>query len=149
VVYSAGFLDWFAEEGRRAYGDIIPSHSQDARILVLKQPVGVTAGITPWNLPAAMVTRKAGPALAAGNTMVLKPAEQTPLTALALGYLAEQAGLPAGVLNIITRRRPGRAGHRAGADHQPRGAQAQLHRVDRGRQAPDAAGRHPHTEGVA
>ena len=102
VVYSAGFLDWFAEEGRRAYGDIIPSHSQDARILVLKQPVGVTAGITPWNLPAAMVTRKAGPALAAGNTMVLKPAEQTPLTALAIGYLAEQAGLPAGVLNIVT-----------------------------------------------
>jgi succinate-semialdehyde dehydrogenase/glutarate-semialdehyde dehydrogenase len=102
VVYSAGFLDWFAEEGRRAYGDIIPSHSQDARILVLKQPVGVTAGITPWNLPAAMITRKAAPALAAGNTMVLKPAEQTPLTALALGLLAERAGLPAGVLNIVT-----------------------------------------------
>src|SRR5580692_493111 len=100
VVYSAGFLDWFAEEGRRAYGDIIPSHSQDARILVLKQPVGVTAGITPWNLPAAMITRKAAPALAAGNTMVLKPAEQTPLTALAL--LAERAGLLRGVLNIVT-----------------------------------------------
>src|SRR5580698_6878853 len=102
VVYSAGFLDWFAEEGRRTYGDIIPSNSQDTRILVIKQPVGVTAGITPWNLPAAMITRKAAPALAAGNTMVLKPAEQTPLTALAIGYLAEQAGLPAGVLNIIT-----------------------------------------------
>jgi succinate-semialdehyde dehydrogenase/glutarate-semialdehyde dehydrogenase len=102
VVYSAGFLDWFAEEGRRTYGDIIPSHSQDARILVLKQPVGVTAGITPWNLPAAMVTRKAAPALAAGNTMVLKPAEQTPLTALAIALLAEQAGLPAGVLNVVT-----------------------------------------------
>jgi succinate-semialdehyde dehydrogenase/glutarate-semialdehyde dehydrogenase len=102
VVYSAAFLDWFAEEGRRAYGDIIPSHTQDARILVLKQPVGVTAGITPWNLPAAMITRKAAPALAAGNTMVLKPAEQTPLTALALARLAERAGLPGGVLNIIT-----------------------------------------------
>ncbi len=102
VVYSASFLDWFAEEGRRAYGDIIPSHSQDARILVLKQPVGVTAGITPWNLPAAMVTRKAAPALAAGNTMVLKPAEQTPLTALAMGVLAQRAGLPAGVLNLVT-----------------------------------------------
>jgi len=102
VVYSAAFLDWFAEEGRRAYGDIIPSHSPDARVLVLKQPVGVTAGITPWNLPAAMITRKAAPALAAGNTMVLKPAEQTPLTALALGLLAERAGLPAGVLSIVT-----------------------------------------------
>ena len=102
VVYSAAFLDWFAEEGRRAYGDIIPAHTQDARILVLKQPVGVTAGITPWNLPAAMITRKAAPALAAGNTMVLKPAEQTPLTALALVFLAERAGLPRGVLNIVT-----------------------------------------------
>ncbi|HEY6493648.1 MAG TPA: NAD-dependent succinate-semialdehyde dehydrogenase [Trebonia sp.] len=102
VVYSAGFLDWFAEEGRRTYGDIIPSNSQDTRILVIKQPVGVTAGITPWNLPAAMITRKAAPALAAGNTMVLKPAEQTPLTALALGLLAERAGLPKGVLNIVT-----------------------------------------------
>jgi succinate-semialdehyde dehydrogenase / glutarate-semialdehyde dehydrogenase len=102
VVYSAAFLDWFAEEGRRTYGDIIPANSQDARILVIKQPVGVTAGITPWNLPAAMITRKAAPALAAGNTMVLKPAEQTPLTALALGLLAERAGLPKGVLNILT-----------------------------------------------
>lgn len=102
VVYSAAFLDWFAEEGRRTYGDVIPAHTSDARIIVIKQPVGVTAGITPWNLPAVMVTRKAGPSLAAGNTMVLKPAEQTPLTALALVRLAEQAGLPAGVLNIVT-----------------------------------------------
>jgi succinate-semialdehyde dehydrogenase/glutarate-semialdehyde dehydrogenase len=102
VVSSAAFLDWFAEEGRRAYGDIIPSHTADARILVLKQPVGVTAGITPWNLPAAMITRKAAPALAAGCTMVLKPAEQTPLTALALGLLAQRAGLPAGVFNVVT-----------------------------------------------
>lgn len=102
VIYSASFLDWFAEEGRRVDGDIIPSHSADVRILVIKQPVGVTAGITPWNLPAAMITRKAGPALAAGCTIVLKPAEQTPLTALALGLLAQRAGLPAGVLNIVT-----------------------------------------------
>jgi succinate-semialdehyde dehydrogenase/glutarate-semialdehyde dehydrogenase len=102
VVYSASFLDWFAEEGRRIDGEIIPSHSPDVRILVLRQPVGVAAGITPWNLPAAMITRKAGPALAAGCTIVLKPAEQTPLTALALGLLARRAGLPAGVLNIVT-----------------------------------------------
>jgi succinate-semialdehyde dehydrogenase/glutarate-semialdehyde dehydrogenase len=102
VVYSASFLDWFAEEGRRIDGEIIPSHSQDVRILVLRQPVGVTAGITPWNLPAAMITRKAGPALAAGCTIVLKPAEQTPLTALALALLAQRAGLPAGVLNVVT-----------------------------------------------
>lgn len=102
VVYSASFLDWFAEEGRRIDGEIIPSHSPDVRILVLKQPIGVTAGITPWNLPAAMITRKAAPALAAGCTIVLKPAEQTPLTALALGLLAQRAGLPPGVLNIVT-----------------------------------------------
>jgi succinate-semialdehyde dehydrogenase/glutarate-semialdehyde dehydrogenase len=102
VVYGASFLDWFAEEGRRAYGDIIPSNSSDARILVLKQPVGVTGGITPWNLPAVMVTRKAAPALAAGCTMVLKPAEQTPLVALALCDLAQRAGVPAGVFSVVT-----------------------------------------------
>jgi len=102
VVYSAAFLDWFAEEGRRVYGDVIPSNTPDARILVIKQPVGVTAGITPWNLPAAMITRKVAPALAAGCTIVLKPAEQTPLTALALAVLAERAGIPAGVLNLVT-----------------------------------------------
>jgi succinate-semialdehyde dehydrogenase/glutarate-semialdehyde dehydrogenase len=101
VTYAAGFLDWFAEEGRRAYGDIIPSSSADTRIVVLKQPVGVTAGITPWNLPAAMVTRKVAPALAAGNTMVLKPAPFTPLTALAIMELGARAGLPAGVLNVV------------------------------------------------
>lgn len=101
VVYSAGFLDWFAEEARRVYGDVIPSTSADTRIVVLKQPVGVTAGITPWNLPAAMVTRKVAPALAAGNTMVLKPAPFTPLTALAIAELGARAGLPAGVLNVV------------------------------------------------
>jgi succinate-semialdehyde dehydrogenase/glutarate-semialdehyde dehydrogenase len=101
VVYSAGFLDWFAEEGRRVYGDVIPSTSADTRIVVLKQPVGVAAGITPWNLPAAMVTRKVAPALAAGNTMVLKPAPFTPLTALAISELGIRAGLPPGVLNVV------------------------------------------------
>jgi len=101
VVFSASFLDWFAEEGRRLYGDVIPSHTADARIIVIRQPIGVTAGITPWNLPAAMITRKVGPALAAGCTIVVKPAQQTPLTALVLAELAQRAGIPAGVLNVV------------------------------------------------
>lgn len=104
ILYAASFIEWFAEEAKRIYGEVIPSPRTDARILVIQQPVGVTAAITPWNFPAAMITRKAGPALAAGCTMVLKPAEQTPLTALALAVLAERAGLPAGVLNVITGR---------------------------------------------
>ncbi len=102
IDYAASFLEWFAEEAKRVYGDTIPAPLPDRRILVLKQPVGVTAGITPWNFPSAMVTRKAAPALAAGCTMVLKPAEQTPLSALALAELGERAGLPAGVLSIVT-----------------------------------------------
>ncbi len=102
VAYAASFLEWFGEEGKRVYGDTIPQPSTDRRILVLKQPVGVTGGITPWNFPSAMVTRKTAPALAAGCTMVLKPAEQTPLSALAVAALAEEAGLPAGVLSIVT-----------------------------------------------
>jgi succinate-semialdehyde dehydrogenase / glutarate-semialdehyde dehydrogenase len=102
VEYAASFLEWFGEEGKRVYGDTIPTPMPDRRILVLKQPVGVTAGITPWNFPSAMVTRKAAPALAAGCTMVLKPAEQTPLSALAVAVLAEEAGLPPGVLSIVT-----------------------------------------------
>jgi succinate-semialdehyde dehydrogenase / glutarate-semialdehyde dehydrogenase len=102
IDYAASFLEWFAEEAKRVYGDTIPTPLPDRRILVLKQPIGVTAGITPWNFPSAMVTRKAAPALAAGCTMVLKPAEQTPLSALALAELGEQAGLPAGVLSIVT-----------------------------------------------
>ncbi|WP_245638363.1 NAD-dependent succinate-semialdehyde dehydrogenase [Croceicoccus bisphenolivorans] len=101
IRYAASFIQWFAEEGKRAYGDVIPSNDRDRRIIVLKQPVGVVAAITPWNFPAAMVTRKIGPALSAGCTVVLKPAEQTPMTALALGVLAQQAGVPAGVLNIV------------------------------------------------
>src|SRR6266536_3855512 len=102
VEYAAAFLEWFGEEAKRVYGDTIPQPSPDRRILVLKQPVGVTAGITPWNFPSAMVTRKAAPALAAGCTMVLKPAEQTPLSALAVAVLAEEAGLPQGVLSTVT-----------------------------------------------
>jgi succinate-semialdehyde dehydrogenase / glutarate-semialdehyde dehydrogenase len=102
IVYAASFLEWFAEEAKRVYGDTIPSYLDDRRVVVLKQPIGVTVGITPWNFPAAMVTRKAAPALAAGCTMVLKPAEQTPLTALAIAKLGEEAGLPPGVFGIVT-----------------------------------------------
>ncbi len=102
VAYAASFLEWFGEEGKRVYGDTIPTYMRDRRIVVTKEPIGVTAGITPWNFPAAMPTRKAAPALAAGCTMVLKPAEQTPLTALAIAKLGEEAGLPPGVLGIVT-----------------------------------------------
>ncbi|MBT0778446.1 MULTISPECIES: NADP-dependent succinate-semialdehyde dehydrogenase [Paracoccus] len=102
IQYAASFIEWFAEEAKRTYGDIIPSPQADKRILVLKQPIGVTAAITPWNFPSAMVTRKAAPALAAGCTMVLKPAPQTPFSALALAELAHQAGIPAGVFNVVT-----------------------------------------------
>ncbi|WP_424972750.1 NAD-dependent succinate-semialdehyde dehydrogenase [Dinoroseobacter sp. S76] len=102
VEYAASFFSWFAEEGRRVYGDIIPPHRTDARILVTRNPLGVVGGITPWNFPSAMVTRKAAPALAAGNCMVLKPAEATPLSALAVAALGEQVGLPPGVFNVVT-----------------------------------------------
>lgn len=102
VSYAASFIEWFAEEAKRIYGDTIPGHQGDKRIMVIKQPVGVTAAITPWNFPAAMITRKAAPALAAGCTMVVKPAPQTPFTALALAVLAERAGIPAGVFSVIT-----------------------------------------------
>jgi succinate-semialdehyde dehydrogenase/glutarate-semialdehyde dehydrogenase len=102
IEYAASFLEWFGEEAKRVYGDTIPTYMQDRRVVVTKEPVGVTAGITPWNFPAAMITRKAAPAIAAGCTMVLKPAEQTPLSALAVAKLAAEAGLPAGVFNVIT-----------------------------------------------
>ncbi|GLK87357.1 NADP-dependent succinate-semialdehyde dehydrogenase [Pseudomonas turukhanskensis] len=102
IAYAASFLEWFAEEAKRVYGDVIPGHQPDKRLLVLKQPIGVTAAITPWNFPAAMITRKAGPALAAGCTMVLKPASQTPYSALALAVLAERAGIPKGVFSVVT-----------------------------------------------
>jgi len=102
LAYAASFLEWFAEEGKRLYGDVIPAHASDKRILVQKEPVGVTAAITPWNFPSAMITRKVGPALAAGCAMVLKPAPQTPFSALALAVLAERAGIPAGLFSVIT-----------------------------------------------
>ncbi|MEA4854830.1 NAD-dependent succinate-semialdehyde dehydrogenase [Solidesulfovibrio sp.] len=102
ILYAASFIKWFAEEARRVYGDVIPAPTADKRLLVLKQPVGVCAAITPWNFPAAMITRKAGPALAAGCAMIVRPAAQTPFTALAIGELARQAGVPAGVLQVVT-----------------------------------------------
>jgi succinate-semialdehyde dehydrogenase/glutarate-semialdehyde dehydrogenase len=102
VLYAASFIEWFAEEAKRVYGDTIPSPWNDRRLVVIKEPIGVCAAITPWNFPAAMITRKAGPALASGCTMVAKPAESTPLSALALAVLAERAGIPAGVLNVLT-----------------------------------------------
>ncbi len=102
IAYAASFIEWFAEEGKRIYGDTIPAQGGDRRIVVIKEPIGVCAAITPWNFPSAMITRKAGPALAAGCTMICKPASQTPLSALALAVLAERAGLPAGVLNVVT-----------------------------------------------
>jgi succinate-semialdehyde dehydrogenase/glutarate-semialdehyde dehydrogenase len=102
IGYAAAFIEWFAEEARRIYGDVIPGHARDRRILVLKQPVGVVASITPWNFPAAMIARKIGPALAAGCTVVAKPALETPFSALALADLGQRAGLPPGVLNVVT-----------------------------------------------
>ncbi len=102
IAYAAAFIEWFAEEGKRVYGDTIPGHTRDTRIVVLKEPIGVTAAITPWNFPAAMITRKAGPALAAGCSMVVKPATSTPYSALAMAELAERAGVPAGVLSVVT-----------------------------------------------
>ena len=101
VTYGASFIEWFAEEGKRTYGDIIPTPANDRRILVIKQPIGVVAAITPWNFPIAMITRKCAPALAAGCPVVIKPASETPLSALALAELADQAGVPKGVLNVV------------------------------------------------
>ncbi|WP_419710527.1 NAD-dependent succinate-semialdehyde dehydrogenase [Pseudomonas sp. NFX224] len=105
IAYGASFIEWFAEEAKRIYGDVIPHDKSGRRLVVIKQPIGVVAAITPWNFPNAMITRKVGPALAAGCTVVLKPASETPLSALALAVLAERAGIPAGVLNIVTGRR--------------------------------------------
>jgi succinate-semialdehyde dehydrogenase/glutarate-semialdehyde dehydrogenase len=102
IAYAASFIEWFAEEGKRIYGDVIPTVWADRRLIVIKQPVGVCGAITPWNFPAAMITRKVGPALAAGCTVVVKPATQTPYSALALAELAERAGIPRGVLNVLT-----------------------------------------------
>jgi succinate-semialdehyde dehydrogenase/glutarate-semialdehyde dehydrogenase len=102
IAYAASFIEWFGEEGKRLYGDVIPAHQADKRILVLRQPIGVVAAITPWNFPAAMIARKVAPALAAGCTFVCKPATQTPYSALALAYLGERAGVPRGVLSVLT-----------------------------------------------
>ena len=102
IAYGASFVEWFAEEGKRVYGDVIPAHRADTRIVVIREPVGISAAITPWNFPSAMITRKAAPALAAGCVMIVKPAGQTPLSALALAELADRAGIPAGVFNVVT-----------------------------------------------
>ncbi|MGZ5889904.1 MAG: NAD-dependent succinate-semialdehyde dehydrogenase, partial [Hyphomicrobium sp.] len=106
IIYGAAFVELFAEEAKRIFGETIPTHKADARIVVMKQPVGVVAAITPWNFPSAMITRKVAPALAVGCTVVVKPAEDTPLSALALVELAERAGLPKGVLNVVTAKNP-------------------------------------------
>lgn len=110
IIYGASFIEWFAEEAKRIYGDVIPGHQRDRRLLVLKQPVGVVAAITPWNFPVAMITRKAGASLAAGCTIVVKPASQTPLSALALAALGAEAGIPAGVFNVVPSRRAAEVG---------------------------------------
>jgi succinate-semialdehyde dehydrogenase/glutarate-semialdehyde dehydrogenase len=110
IAYGASFVEWFAEEAKRAYGDVIPGHAADKRLLTLKQPIGVAACITPWNFPNAMIARKVAPALAAGCTVVVKPAEDTPLSALAMAELAERAGLPKGVFNVVTTNRPDEVG---------------------------------------
>ncbi|CAN7225287.1 NADP-dependent succinate-semialdehyde dehydrogenase [Devosia sp. LjRoot3] len=102
IAYGASFIEWFAEEARRIYGDLVPGHQRDKRIMIMKQPIGVVGAITPWNFPNAMITRKAGPALAAGCAMVLKPASQTPFSAIALAVLAERAGLPPGLFSVLT-----------------------------------------------
>ena len=147
--YAASFYEWFGEEAKRVYGDTIPTYAPDRRIVVIKHPVGVTAGITPWNFPAAMPTRKSAPALAAGCTMVLKPAEQTPLSALAIARLGRRGGPAGGRLPDRHRRCRGRARDRRRADRQPARPQARLHRLDRGREAADGAVREAGEEGLA
>ncbi len=116
ISYAAAFIEWFAEEANRVYGDVITGHQADKRILVLRQPIGVVAAITPWNFPAAMITRKAGPAIAAGCPIVVKPAQQTPFSALAMAELGARAGLPAGVFNVLTGDAQGIGGEFTGND---------------------------------
>src|SRR6185503_20249908 len=110
IAYGASFIEWFAEEGKRIYGDVIPTNTHGRRIIVVKEPIGVVGAVTPWNFPNAMITRKVGPALAAGCTVVVKPAELTPLSALALGELAHRAGLPKGVFNVVPSTKSSRVG---------------------------------------
>lgn len=146
ISYAASFIEWFAEEGKRIYGDTIPGHQADKRLIVIKQPIGVTAAITPWNFPAAMITRKAGPALAAGCTMVLKPASQTPFSALALAELAIRAGVPAGVFNVVTGS-AGAVGNELTSN--PAGAQAVVYRLDRNWPSVNGTVRERHQKSVA
>ena len=146
VAYGAAFIEWFAEEGKRTYGDTIPTHARDKRIVVVKEPIGVVGCITPWNFPIAMITRKVGPALAAGCTTVVKPASQTPFSALALAVLGERAGLPPGVLNVVT----GAARDVGGGAHlEPQRAQDLVHGIDGSRKDLDGAMRRDGQEGVA
>ena len=149
IAYAASFYEWFGEEAKRLDGRVIPQPLADRRIVVLREAIGVTAGITPWNFPAAMPTRKSAPALAVGCTMVLKPAEQTPLTALAIAALAEEAGRPARRLLGRHGRRRRRPVDRRRDDVEPDRPQARLHRLDRGRQAADGPVRRPGQEGLA
>ena len=140
IAYAASFIEWFAEEGKRVYGDTIPQNAKGRRIIVLKEPIGVFAAITPWNFPAAMITRKAGPGWAAGCTGVIRPASQTPFSALALAVLAERAGMPAG---RVQRHHRAVGRDRRRAHREPAGAQAHLHRQHRsGRQAARAMRAH-------
>ncbi len=143
IMYGAGFVEFYAEEAKRIYGETIPSPRADTRILVIKQPIGVVAAITPWNFPNAMITRKVTPALAAGCTAVVKPAEDTPLSALALAALAEQAGIPKGVFNVVTAGDPVPVGNEM--TQQPAGQADHVHGLDRSRQDSDA-GRRGHRE---
>ena len=144
IAYGAAFVEWYAEEGKRVYGDIIPTVADSRRLMVFKQPVGVCAAITPWNFPNAMITRKCAPALAAGCTVVVKPASFTPYSALALAELAERAGIPKGVFNVVTGSAKEVGGELTGNDL---GAQAVVHRLDRGRQDPAQAVRRHRQEG--
>ena len=139
VVYGASFVEWFAEEAKRVYGETIPTTDNNKRYLVIKQPIGVCAAITPWNFPIAMITRKVAPALAAGCPVIIKPAEQTPLSALAVAELAQRAGMPAGVLNVLTADGEQLDRHRQGAVRQRRRAPPVVHRLHRGRPHPGAA----------
>ena len=146
ILYAASFIEWFAEEAKRIYGDTIPSHKGDARIVVSKEPIGVVAAITPWNFPAAMITRKAGPALAAGCPCIVKPAPETPFSALAMAALAEQAGIPAGIFNVITGDAIAIGGELTA---KPIGAQTVVHRLHGHWQVADGAVRADAEESLA
>ena len=149
VAYGASYVEWFAEEAVRAYGDIIPEPVRGRKLLVVKEPVGVVAAITPWNFPLAMIARKIAPALAAGCTVVAKPAEDTPLTALALVKLIEEAGCPAGVVNIVTASRERTVRDRRCVAEGSARSQDHVHRLHRRRQASGARIRRHAEEAIA